>query len=180
MLPQRGLTALVLFFHCDSVSAFDAPHCLFAHVMQFLKGDGANQAFLPPWMKVNPSVGILCLVVPLLPQTLTMCAAFASSMYLLPQRGGKNRLFCPRRWIHVCKYGISAHVMQFLKGHGGRLWVFAYVVGFTCVDPAFLPLSSFIDIVLNCGPNCGKSPLNSGRFAIRRGLCRCSARRIAR
>ena len=41
---------------------------------------------------------------------------------------------------------------------------FAYVVGFTCAVPAFLPLSSFIDIDLNCGPSCGKSPLSSGGF----------------
>ena len=139
---------------------------------------------MPPWMKVNPSVGILRLVVPLLPQTLTMCAAFASSMYLLPQRGGQNRLFCLRRWIHVCEYDLFAHVRLFLSCHGGRSWVFAPVVGFTCAVPAFLPLSSFIDIDpkcgLNCGPNCGKSPLSSGSFAICRGLCRCSARRIAR
>ena len=62
----------------------------------------------------------------------------------------------------------------------GLIVVFAPVIGFTCADPAFLPPSSFIDIVPNCGPNCGKSPLSSGGFAIRCGLCRCSARRIAR
>ena len=43
-----------------------------------------------------------------------------------------------------------------------------------------LAFSSFIDIVPNCGPNCGKSPFSSGFFAIRSGLCRCSACRIAR
>ena len=63
-------------------------------------------------------------VVRLLPQTTTMCAAFTSSMYLLSQRR-QNRLFCLCHWIHVCKYGLSAHVMQFLKGHGGRSGLFA-------------------------------------------------------
>ena len=72
-------------------------------------------------------------------QTLTLRAAFASSTYLLPQRGGQNRLFCLRRWIHVCKYGLSAHVRLFLNCHGGRSWVFAPVIGFTCADPAFCP-----------------------------------------
>ena len=135
-LPQRGLTALVLFF-----------------------------------------IGTLS-------QPLTLRGNFTSSMYLLPQRGGQNRLFCLRRWIHVCKYDLSAHVRLFLSCHGGRSWVFAPVVGFTCAVPVFLPLSSFIDIDpkcgLNCVPNCGKSPLSSGSFAICRGLCRCSARLIAR
>ena len=187
---------------------------------------GTNQAILPPWMKVNPSVGILHLVVPLLAQTPTMCAAFNvlhvfaaatgwakstllptsldsrvqirpfctrqavfersrgqikpfcprgcklilwSEVFALlcrccpkPRRSARplrppciccrtrqNRLFCPRRWIHVCRF-------------------------------CLLPPSSFIDIVPNCGPNCGKSPLCSGFFAIRRVLCRCSARCIAR
>ena len=113
-------------------------------------------------------------------RTLTLRAAFASSTYLLLQRGGRNRLFCLRRWIHVCKYDLSAHVRLFLSCHGGRSWAFALVVGFTCVNKAFLPPSSFIDIVPNCGPNCGKSSLSSGGFAVRRGLCRCSVRRIAR
>ena len=135
---------------------------------------------MPPLMKVNPSVGILRLVVPLLAQIPTMCAAFASSTHLLPQRGGQNRLFCLRRCIHVCKYGFSAHVKLFLNGHESGSWVFAHVVGFACANSAFLPLSSFIDIVPNCGPNCGRSSLSSGGFAICRGLCRCSARRIAR
>ena len=53
-------------------------------------------------------------------QTLMMCAAFTSSMYLLLQRGGQNRLFCLRHCIHVCRSGLSAHVMQFLNGHGGK------------------------------------------------------------
>ena len=44
----------------------------------------------------------------------------------------------------------------------GKIDSFAYVVGFTCAVPAFLPSSSFIDIVPNCGPNCVKSPLSSG------------------
>ena len=109
-------------------------------------------------------------------RTLTLRAAFASSTYLLLQRGGRNRLFCLRHWICVCKYGLSAHVMQFLKRHGGKSGLFAPVVEILCANPAFLPPWSFIDIV----PNCGKSPLSSGSFAIRRGLCRCSARRIAR
>ena len=113
-------------------------------------------------------------------RTLTLRAAFASSTYLLPQRGEQNRLFCLRRWILVCKYGLSAHVMLFLNCHGRGSWVFAPVIGFTCANKAFLPLSSFIDIVPHCGPNCGKSPLSSGGFTIRRVLCRCSARRIAR
>ena len=134
-LPQRGLTALGLVFHWDSVLA---------------------------------------------PPPTTLRGTFASSMYLLPQRGGQNRLFCLRRWIHVCRSDLSAHVMQFLKGHGGRSWVFAPVIGFTCVNSAYLPLSFFIDIVRNSGSSCGKSPLSSGCFSIRSVLCRCSARCIAR
>ena len=47
---------------------------------------------------------------------------------------------------------------------------------FTGANYGFLPPSSSIGVV----PNCGKSPLCSGCFAIRRGLYRCSARRIAR
>ena len=159
MLPQRGLTALVLFFHWGSVLAPDAPSGLYvlhvfaaatgwqnrlfclrrwiyvckyglsAHVMQFLKGHGGKSVhFAPPWMKVNPSVGSLRLVVPLLPQIMTLRAAFTSSTYLLPQQGGQNRLFCLRRWIHVCKYGPSAHVKLFLSCHGGRSGLFAPVV----------------------------------------------------
>ena len=63
-LPQRGLTALVLFFHRDSVSAFDAPHCLFAHVMQFLKGDGADCGFLPPSLDSRVQFQPFCLCRP--------------------------------------------------------------------------------------------------------------------
>ena len=167
------------------VIGFTCANTAFLHTScSFLKVTGANHAILPPWMKVNPSVGILRLVVPLLAQIPTMCAAFAFSTYLLPQRGVQNRLFCLRHWIHVHKYGLSAHVRLFLSCHGGRSWIFVYVVGFTCANKAFLPPSSFIDIVPKCGPNCdpncGKSPLSSGGFAIRRWLCRCSARRIAR
>ena len=113
-MPQRGLTALVLFFHWDSVPAPDAPRNL-------------------------------CVL----------------HVFLSPRR--QKRLFCLRHWIHVCKSGLSAHVMLFLNCHGGRSWVFAPVVGFTCAVPAFLPLSSFIDIVPNCGSNCGKSPLRGLR-----------------
>ena len=153
---------------------------LSAHVMHFLKGHGGKSGHFAPWMKVIPSVGILRLVVPLRPQTPTMCAAFASSTYLLPQRGVQNRLFCLRHWIHVHKYGLSAHVRLFLKGHGGTSGLFAPVVEILCAKNRLLPPSSFIDIVPNCGPNCGKSSLCSGFFAIRRGLCRCSVRRIAR
>ena len=53
--------------------------------------------------------------------------AFSSSTYLLSQRK-QNRLFCLRHWIHVCKYGLSAHVMLFLNCHGGRSGLFAPVV----------------------------------------------------
>ena len=60
-------------------------------------------------------------------QMLTLRAAFASSTYLLSQRGGQNRLFCLRRWIHVCKYGLSAHVMLFLNCHVGKSGLFAPV-----------------------------------------------------
>ena len=153
---------------------------LSARVMHFLKGHGGKSGHFAPWMKVIPSVGILRLVVPLRPQTPTMCATFKPSTYLLPQRGVQNRLFCLRRWIHVCKYGLSAHVSLFLNCHGGRSWVLAPVIGFTCVNSAYLPLSFFIDIVRNSGSSCGKSPLSSGCFSIRSVLCRCSARRIAR
>ena len=136
---------------------------------------GCPREDLPPWS---------CFFIGTLSQPLTLRGNFTSSMYLLPQRGGQNRLFCLRRWIHVCKYDLSAHVRLFLSCNGGRSWVFAPVVGFTCAVPVFLPLSSFIDIDpkcgLNCVPNCGKSPLSSGSFAICRGLCRCSARLIAR
>ena len=142
----------------------------------FFERSRGKSGHFAPWMKVIPSVGILRLVVPLRPQTPTMCATLKPSTYLLPQRGVQNRLFCLRRWIHVCKYGLSAHVSLFLNCHGGRSWVLAPVIGFMCADPALLPLSSFIDIDLNSG----KSPLCSGFFAIRRGLCRCSACRIAR
>ena len=75
----------------------------------------------------------------LLPQTLTLSAAFASSTYLLSQRSGHNRLFCLRRWIHVCIYGLSAHVMQFLNGRGGRSWVFAPVDEILCAETRLLP-----------------------------------------
>ena len=153
---------------------------LSAHVMHFLKGHGGKSGHFAPWMKVIPSVGILRLVVPLRPQTPTMCATFKPSTYLLPQRGVQNRLFCLRHWIHVHKYGLSAHVRLFLNGHGGTSGLFAPVVEILCAKNRLLPPWSFIDIVPNCGPNCGKSPLCSGFFAIRRGLCRCSARRIAR
>jgi len=37
----------------------------------------------------------------------------------------QNRHFCLRHWIHVCKYGLSAHVMQFLDSHGGKSGLFA-------------------------------------------------------
>ena len=100
---------------------------LSAHVMHFLKGHGGKSGHFAPWMKVILSVGILRLVVPLLAQIPTLCGTFASSTYLLPQRG-QNRLFCLRRWFHVCKYGLSAHFMQFLKGHGGTSGIFAPVV----------------------------------------------------
>ena len=101
---------------------------------------GCPREDLPPWS---------CFFIGTLSQPLTLRVAFASSTYLLPQWGGQNRLFCLRRWIYVCKYGVFAPVV-------------------------------LIDIVPNCGPNCGKSPLSSGGFAIRLVLCRCSARRIAR
>ncbi len=61
-------------------------------------------------------------------QTLTLRGTFAYSMYLLPQRGEQNRLFCLRRCIHVCKCGPSAHVKLFLSCHGGRSGHFAPVV----------------------------------------------------
>ena len=70
---------------------------------------------------------VLLRCVMLLPQIMTLRAAFASSTYLLPQRGGQNRLFCLRRWIHVCKYGLSAHVMLFLNCHVGKSGLFAPV-----------------------------------------------------
>ena len=124
-MHQRGLTALVLFFHCDSVTASDVPSGLYV-----------LHEFLSP--------------------------------------RGQNRLFCLRHWILVCKYDIAAHVRLFLNCYGGRSWAFALVVGFTCVNKAFLPPSSFIDIDPNCGSSCGKSSLSSGCFAIRCVLCRCS------
>ena len=139
---------------------------------------GSNRATRLPQRGL---IALVLLCIGTLSQPLTLRGTFASSTYLLPQRGGQNRLFCLRHWIHVCKYDISAHVMLFLNGHGCRSWVFAHVVGFACANSAFLPPPwSFIDIVPNCGPNCGKSSLSSGGFAIRRGLCRCSACRIAR
>ena len=140
-LPQRGLTAPGLVFHWDSVPAPDAPRGLFNPPDPLSKGVirayGLSIAYgfsLPASSGPSSDDALLILrsvlfryVVRLLPQTTTMCAAFASSMYLLPQRR-QNRLFCLRRWIHVCKYGLSAHVMQFLKGHGGKSGLFATVV----------------------------------------------------
>ena len=78
----------------------------------------------------------------LLPQTLTLRAAFTSSMYLLPQRGGQNRLFCLRRCIHVCNYGLSAHVRLFLNCHGA--------------DRGFLPPS--LDSRVQIRPFCLRRP----------------------
>ena len=51
--------------------------------------------------------------------------------------------FCPRRWIHVCKSGLSAPVAFHIELHVCKSWVSAPVVGFTCANPAFLPPSSF-------------------------------------
>ena len=65
--------------------------------------------------------------------------------------------FCPRRPSYC-----SSRV---------QIVGFAPVDGSMYADPAILPPSPFIDVV----PNCVKSPLSSGCFAIRRGLCRCSA-----
>ena len=42
-------------------------------------------------------------------------------MYLLPQMGVQNRLFCLRHWIHVCKYDIAVHVMQFFERSRGQI-----------------------------------------------------------
>ena len=80
---------------------------------------GCPREDLTPWS---------CFFIWTLSQTLTLCVAFTSSTYLLPQRGGQNRLFCPRHWIHVCKYDIAAHVRLFLNGHGGTSGLFAPVV----------------------------------------------------
>ena len=76
---------------------------------------GCPREDLPPWS---------CFFIGTLSQPLTLCVAFASSTYLLPQRGGLNRLFCLRRWIHVCKYDIAAHVMQFFERSRGQIMPF--------------------------------------------------------
>ena len=68
-------------------------------------------------------------------------------MYLLPQRGGQNRLFCLRRLIHVCKYCLSAHIMQFLKGHGGKSGHFA-------------PVDESYSFGRNSSPCCAAAALN--------------------
>ncbi len=196
MLPQRGLTALVLFFHWDSAPAPDAPSVRFNPPDPLSKGAiRACGLSIAAWLSLPASSGpasadalitlrsdffamLCCCPNPDAPRGLYVLHVFAAATWLA------KSTFRLRRWIHVCRYGLSAHVRLFLSCHGGRSWVFAPVVGFTCAVPAFLPLSSFIDIDpkcgLNCVPNCGKSPLSSGSFAICRALCRCSARRIAR
>ena len=72
--------------------------------------------------------------------------------------------------LHGCRLRGFAPVVLHIVLHGCRLWVFAPVAGFTGANLDFLPPSAFMDVV----PNCGKGPLSSWCFAIRRGLCRCS------
>ena len=99
--------------------------------------------------------------------------------------------------LYGCRSWVSVPVAFHIELHVCKSWVSAPVVGFTGANPAFLPPSLFtlnftgadrgflrpsldsraqirpfchpsscIDVV----PNCGKSPLSSGCFAIRRGL----------
>ena len=176
LLPQRGWTkSTLLHTSLDShvkIRPFCTRHAFFersrGQIRPFCPVDesysfGRNSSPCCAAAAPNPDV-VRCL--------------YVLHVFLSPR--GQNRLFCLRHWIHVHKYGLSAHVRLFLNGHGGTSGLFAPVVEILCAKNRLLPPWSFIDIVPNCGPNCGKSPLCSGFFAIRRGLCRCSARRIAR
>ena len=50
--------------------------------------------------------------------------------------------------VHVYRSGTFAPVIPLFHCHGCRSLAFAPVVGFTCADPAFLPPSAFMDVVL--------------------------------
>ena len=124
-------------------------------------------------------------------RTLTLRAAFASSTYLLPQIPGPACLNPPNplsKGAHQASERTGAHGHRFAvlrPASEDALVAFLtvllrYVVPLDQTLTLRLAFSSFIDIVPNCGPSSGKSSLCSGGFAIRRGLCRCSACRIAR
>ena len=68
------------------------------------------------------------------------------------------RPFCPRRLIHVCKSWVSAPVPESSCADPAFLPLSSCIDVVTYANQAYLPTSSFIDIV----PNCGKSPLSSG------------------
>ena len=72
---------------------------------------------------------------------------------------------------HVCKSGLSVPVVGFMCADPALLPTSSLYFIVTGADYGFLPPSFFMDVV----PNCGKGPLSSGCFAIRRGLCRCPA-----
>ena len=72
---------------------------------------------------------------------------------------------------HVCKSGLSVPVVGFMCADPALLPTSSLYFIVTGADYGFLPPSFFMDVV----PNCGKGPLSSGCFAIRRGPCRCPA-----
>ena len=90
-------------------------------------------------------------------------------------------------FVHILGPHLSGFVGVPLPLHSGSIAAPAPSQA-TCANPAFLPPSSSKSIFTGANygflppsssigvvPNCGKSPLSSGCFAIRRGLCRCSA-----
>ena len=93
-LPQRGLTALVLFFHWDSVPAPDAPRDLCVlHV--FAAATGWTKSTLLP-TSLDSRV-----------QIRPFCTRHAISELSRERIVG----FCPRRWIHVCRFSLFAPVV---------------------------------------------------------------------
>ena len=50
--------------------------------------------------------------------------------------------------IHGCGFGSFAPVIPLFHCHGCRSLAFAPIVGFTCADPAFLPPSALMNVVL--------------------------------
>ena len=97
--------------------------------------------------------------------------------------------FCQEEVVglgHGCRLrGFAPVAFHIVLHAGANRWFLPpsfFILSLTCADPAFLstsffslnstgancgvsPPSAFMDVV----PNCGKSPLSSGCFAIRRG-----------
>ena len=63
---------------------------------------------------------------------------------------------------------VPVEIPRFTGANQAFLPPSSFTLNFTGADCGLLPPSFFIDV----DPNCGKSQLCSGCFAIRRGLCR--------